>query len=83
MKRRMKRRNLTFFLALKGGVLVGGAGTTHEPYHTLVLSANSNETGVRLTAGEDGTELVLVRPVNFLGTPGQIADIWHRSLASL
>lgn len=32
----------------------------HEAYHTLVLSAEGNETGVSLTAADDNTEFVLV-----------------------
>ena len=33
----------------------------HAAFHTLVLSSDASETGVKLTAVEEGTELVLVR----------------------
>ena len=47
-------------VALKGAVRVGSDPTPQGPYHTLVLSAAKDETGVELTATEENTELVLV-----------------------
>lgn len=32
----------------------------NEAFHTVVLSANDNETGVSVTAAEDNTEIILV-----------------------
>ena len=55
-------------LALKGAVNVGDDPIAHEPFHTLVLSQEDNETGVKLTAAEDGTELVLVSPLARIGS---------------
>ena len=47
--------------ALKGSVKVGQEdGLPHEAFHTLVLSSDATETGVFLTAAEDGTEFILV-----------------------
>lgn len=46
---------------LKGSVAVGDqVEPPHAAFHTLVLSSGSKETGVKLTAGEDNTEFVLV-----------------------
>lgn len=55
---------LIISLVLKGAVKVGSDENTlpHEKFHTLVLSANKNETGVQLTATEENTELILVSP---------------------
>ncbi len=55
---------------------MGDQPIAHEAFHTLVLSADSKETGVKLTAGEEHTELVLVRPhrVYALGFPVQFTD---------
>jgi len=52
----------TFLYILKGAVKVGSDedALPHEKFHTLVLSANKNETGVQLTATEEETELILV-----------------------
>ena len=50
-----------FIYILKGSVIVGSETKTHEAYHTLVLSASGNETGVSVTATEDDTNFVLVR----------------------
>jgi len=50
----------SFFYILKGSVKVGDTLPSHEAFHTLVLSAGQNETGVSLTANEDSTELVLI-----------------------
>jgi quercetin 2,3-dioxygenase len=43
----------------KGSVIVGDETLPHETFNTLVLSAEPGETGVKLTAAEDGTEFVL------------------------
>lgn len=45
---------------------MGDDEKAHEPYHTLVLSAGSDETGVKLTAMEDRTEFVLVYTARLL-----------------
>ncbi|EKM55411.1 uncharacterized protein PHACADRAFT_143719 [Phanerochaete carnosa HHB-10118-sp] len=50
----------TFIYTLKGSVVVGDDEKAHEPYHTLVLSADSDETGIKLTATQDRTEFVLI-----------------------
>ena len=55
--------------ALKGGVIVGDDEKAHEPFYTLVLSQDANETGVKLSAAEDGTEFVLVRGRPVPGLP--------------
>ena len=49
------------FTALKGSVNIGGEAVTHESFHTLVLSSEPEETGVKVTAAEANTEFVLVR----------------------
>ncbi|KAI0361983.1 hypothetical protein OH77DRAFT_1389006 [Trametes cingulata] len=56
----------SFIYTLKGSVRVGSAPTSHEQFHTLVLSANPDESGVELTATEDNTEFILVagEPLN-------------------
>lgn len=46
---------------LKGGVQVGSDESEIREFHTVVLSTGKGETGVQLTATEDGTELMLVR----------------------
>ena len=46
--------------ALNGKVNVGDASVTHDPFHTLVLSAGGEETGVSVTAVEGNTDFVLV-----------------------
>ena len=48
------------YVVLKGSVIVGDDTIAQEAFHTIVLSAEPNETGVKLTAAEDGTEFVLV-----------------------
>ncbi|THH07440.1 hypothetical protein EW145_g3383 [Phellinidium pouzarii] len=50
----------TFFYNLKGTVKVGSDDSPYGPFHTVVLSANKNESGVQLTATEDNTEFVLI-----------------------
>ncbi|KAJ7722895.1 RmlC-like cupin domain-containing protein [Mycena maculata] len=48
-----------FIFVLKGSLIVGSDSIPHERFHTLVLSANSTETGVLLKSGSDDTELML------------------------
>lgn len=51
----------SFIYILKGSVSVGSETMIpHKAFHTLVLSAEGNETGVLLTAAEDNTEFILV-----------------------
>ncbi|EIW60491.1 uncharacterized protein TRAVEDRAFT_145916 [Trametes versicolor FP-101664 SS1] len=49
----------TFLYTLKGAVRVGSDSTVHGPFHTLVLSAAPDETGIEFTATEDNTEFIL------------------------
>jgi len=51
----------TFAYVLKGRVKAGNDEKVQEAFHTLVLSAESDQNGVSLEALEDGTELALVR----------------------
>ncbi|KAJ7722903.1 RmlC-like cupin domain-containing protein [Mycena maculata] len=48
-----------FIYILKGSLIVGSDSIPHEQFHTLVLSANSTETGVLLKSGSDDTEFML------------------------
>ncbi|KAJ6477182.1 RmlC-like cupin domain-containing protein [Mycena vitilis] len=48
-----------FIYILKGSLIVGRESIPQEQYHTLVLSANSNETGVQLKSGSQDTEFML------------------------
>ncbi|KAI0695929.1 RmlC-like cupin domain-containing protein [Cytidiella melzeri] len=48
-----------FIYLWKGSLIVGEDTLAHETFNTLVLSADAGETGVKLTAVEDGTEFVL------------------------
>jgi len=50
----------SFLYILKGSVSIGSDTLANDAFHTVVLSANDNETGVSLTGAEDDTELVLV-----------------------
>ncbi|KAL5511840.1 PRN1 [Sanghuangporus vaninii] len=50
----------TFFYIFKGSVRVGDSEEPIPTYHTVVLSNGEKENGVRLTATEDNTEMVLV-----------------------
>ncbi|OBZ75233.1 hypothetical protein A0H81_04422 [Grifola frondosa] len=50
----------SFMYTLKGSVRIGPESIPHEPFHTLVLSSEANETGVQITATEDNTEVVLI-----------------------
>jgi quercetin 2,3-dioxygenase len=45
---------------MNGKITVGDSSATHDPFHTLVLSASSQETGVSITAVEGDTDFVLV-----------------------
>ncbi|KAL6308995.1 RmlC-like cupin domain-containing protein [Sparassis latifolia] len=49
-----------FIYTFKGSLSVGPDPEAHEAFHTLVLSAESEETGVQVTAAEDNTEAVLI-----------------------
>lgn len=48
----------------KGSVKVEESDEVIPTFHTVVLSSGEGETGVRLTAVEDNTELVLVRIIS-------------------
>ncbi|KAE9401492.1 hypothetical protein BT96DRAFT_956526 [Gymnopus androsaceus JB14] len=49
-----------FIYIWKGSVIVGNESMPSETFHTLVLSANEGETGVKMTSGDDDTEFILV-----------------------
>ncbi|KAH8106708.1 RmlC-like cupin domain-containing protein [Cristinia sonorae] len=49
-----------FIYTLKGSILVGNETVPHESYHTLVLSSDPAETGVKITAAEDDSNFVLI-----------------------
>ncbi|KAI0928805.1 hypothetical protein AcW2_004691 [Taiwanofungus camphoratus] len=51
----------SFLYTLNGSVKVGPDESSHQAYHTLVLSGERDETGVQITSAEDNTELVIVR----------------------
>jgi hypothetical protein len=51
---------LRIFAALNGKITVGDSNATHDPFHTLVLSAAGQETGVSVSAVEGNTDFVLV-----------------------
>ncbi|KAJ7258750.1 RmlC-like cupin domain-containing protein [Mycena haematopus] len=48
-----------FIYVLKGSLIVGRESILQEQFHTLVLSANVNETGVLLKSGSKDTEFML------------------------
>jgi hypothetical protein len=50
----------TFAYLFKGSVSVGDSPAKYPSYHTLAFSGEPLETGVKITALEDGTELILV-----------------------
>jgi redox-sensitive bicupin YhaK (pirin superfamily) len=54
-----------FIYILKGTLIVGQDSIPQEQFHTLVLSANLNETGVLLKSGSEDTEFMLVCVVHF------------------
>lgn len=47
--------------ALNGKITVGDSSAPHDAFHTLVLSADDQETGVSITTLESNTDFVLVR----------------------
>ncbi|TEB35892.1 pirin domain-containing protein [Coprinellus micaceus] len=49
----------TFAYLFKGSVSVGDSPAKYPSYHTLAFSGEPLETGVKITALEDGTELIL------------------------
>jgi len=50
----------SFAYVLKGRVKAGNGEKEHKEFHTLVFSAETDQSGVSLEALEDGTELALV-----------------------
>jgi hypothetical protein len=46
---------------INGKITVSDVSTTHDAFHTLVLSADGQETGVSVTALEGNTDFILVR----------------------
>jgi len=50
----------SFLYVLKGSVRVGSEPISHDPFHTLVLSTDDGQNGVKLTATADDTEFVLI-----------------------
>lgn len=49
-----------FIYILNGKITIGDSKDTHDAFHTLVLSADSKETGVTVSAVEDNTDFVLI-----------------------
>lgn len=49
-----------FIYVLKGAVSVGESGPVNDAFHTLVLSNEDGETGVRITAATDDTQFALI-----------------------
>lgn len=56
----------SFLYIMKGSVRVGSESISHNSFHTLVLSAEDDQDGVKLTATEDDTEFILIagEPLN-------------------
>ncbi|KAG8927197.1 hypothetical protein FRC02_008404 [Tulasnella sp. 418] len=54
----------TFLYTLSGELEINGK--KYEPYHTIVLSAEENETGIALKAASDNTRTVIIagQPLN-------------------
>ncbi|KAK7693616.1 hypothetical protein QCA50_003185 [Cerrena zonata] len=50
----------SFLYILKGSLSIGDNEEKHDAFHTLVLSSDNEQDGVKITAAEDGTELILV-----------------------
>ncbi|KAH9951063.1 RmlC-like cupin domain-containing protein [Amylocystis lapponica] len=50
----------TFLYTLKGSVTVGDDPAVHAAYYTLVLSSDGEQSGIKLTALEDGTSVVII-----------------------
>jgi hypothetical protein len=55
-----------FLAALNGKITVGDSSATHDPFHTLVMSAGGEETGISVTALEGNTDFVLVWIIRML-----------------
>ncbi|KAI9446232.1 pirin domain-containing protein [Lactarius indigo] len=49
-----------FIYTLNGKITCWRLEDTHDPFHTLVLSANGNETGISVSALENDTDFVLI-----------------------
>ncbi|KAH9966875.1 pirin domain-containing protein [Russula dissimulans] len=49
-----------FIYILNGKITIGDSKVTHDAFHTLVLSADDQETGVSVTALEGNTDFVLI-----------------------
>ncbi|KAI0046121.1 pirin domain-containing protein [Auriscalpium vulgare] len=49
-----------FIYVLNGKVTVGDDATEHPQFYTLVLSAKPDESGLSVTATEDGTDFILI-----------------------
>lgn len=64
------------YIALKGSISIGTQPEKHEQYYTLVLSSNSNETGISVTALEDDTEFVLVRTPTLYNYTTVLIPVW-------
>ena len=56
----------SFAYVLNGSVKVGNDEKGHKEFHTLVFSAEPDQDGVSLKGLEDGTELVLVSPIQII-----------------
>ena len=52
---------------MNGSIAVGDSSTTHNSFHTLVLSADGQETGVSVTALENNTDFILVWIIRVVG----------------
>ena len=60
--------------AMNGKINVGDASVTHDPFHTLVLSAGGQETGVSVTAVEGNTDFILVCIISRVSEKSQYPD---------
>ena len=45
---------------MNGKITIGDSSATHDPFHTLVLSAGDQETGVSVSAVEGNSDFILV-----------------------
>jgi len=50
----------SFIYILNGSIKVGGEDQVHKQYHTVVLSSDANQNGVRIEALEDNTDVCLI-----------------------
>lgn len=69
-------------IVLKGKISVGSNDLPLDAFHTLVLSSDTSQTGVQISALEDGTELVLVSylPQYLIPYPNfRFTDRWRAS----